>query len=523
MFQRYFRSGLIPAGLVVDQVRDENGKTIVATHASSEASQCPACGSLSRRIHSRYCRTISDLPAHGHAVVIEVTVRRFRCVAIACQRRIFAERLAGETARPFARRTVRLDKIVHCCGIALGGRPAARLARRLMLPVSRDTLLRTVRRRARRYDAPLHVVGIDDWAWKRGQRYGTLICDLERRRIVDLLPDRDAGTVAAWLAAHPDITNISRDRGGGYGQAAKEGAPQAIQVADRWHLMENASEAFLRAVRQSMRLIRQALGSTIIDPTLLTSAERLQYEGYRRREETGEIIRALAAEGMPVKEIVRRVGLSRNHVRDIIKNGCGDVFRSRTTSLAPYLESLDAEWNSGCRRGAELWRRLRRIGFAGSLRVVSEWATRRRRSEKAGLMGLGRVPSARMVARLLTIMRDGLSKGDATMVSAIEASVPTLVAARDLLLRFQTMVRSRTAKDLKSWIEEALDSLMASFAVGLAADYQAVSAAFVEPWSNGQTEGQITKLKLVKRQMYGRAKLDLLRARLMEDLHRDYA
>lgn len=521
MMQRHVRSGLIPPGLVVEQVRTEHGKMIVATRAAEQAGQCPACGSISRRVHSHYRRRISDLPAHGHAVIVEVTVRRFRCAASACPRSIFAERLACEAAPPFARRTVRLDRIVHCCGIALGGRPAARLARRLMLPVSRDTLLRTVRRRARPYEAPLHVVGIDDWAWKRGQRYGTLICDLERRRIVDLLPDRDAGTVTTWLRVHPGISIIARDRGGGYGQAAREGAPDAIQVADRWHLMENASEAFLRAVRGSMRLIRQALGSTVIDPILLTSAERLQYEGYRRRAETGELIRALAHEGVPIKAIVQRVGMSRNHVRDVIKNGYGDVFRSRITSLAPYLEALDAEWNRGCRRGAELWRRLRHIGFGGSLRVVSEWATRRRRSEKAGLTGMGRVPSARLVARLLTLMRDDLSKGDATMVAAIEANIPSLVAARNLLLRFQTMVRTRNSGELRPWIDEARDSLMASFAVGLAADHQAVAAALIEPWSNGQTEGQITKLKLVKRQMYGRAKLDLLRARLMEELHRD--
>ena len=408
MSERCFRLGLMPEGLVVDRVTDERGRTIVETRAASQAGQCPACGVLSRRIHSHYRRTISDLPAHGRAVTIEVTVRRFRCADGACRRRVFAERLGLGTALPFARRTTRLDSIVHCCGIALGGRPAARLARRLMLPVSRDTLLRTVRRHARRYDAPLQVVGIDDWAWKRGQRYGTLICDLEGRRIVDLLPDRDASTVAAWLRAHPGISIVARDRGGGYGQAVREGAPNAIQVADRWHLMENASAAFLRAVRRSMRLIRQAPGSTIIDPTLLSSAERLQYEGYRRRAEAGKIIRALAAEGVTIKEIVRRVGASRNHVRDVVKNGYGDIFRSRETSLAPYLATLDAEWTGGCRRGAELWRRLRGVGFAGSLRVVSEWTTRRRRSEKAGLTGMGRVPSARTVTRLLTIMRDGL-------------------------------------------------------------------------------------------------------------------
>ena len=438
-----------------------------------------------------------------------------------CRRRVFAERLGAATASPFARRTVRLDSIVQCCGIALGGRPAARLARRLKLPVSRDTLLRTVRRHARRYDAPLRVVGVDDWAWKRGLRYGTLICDLERRRIVDLLPDRNASTVTAWLAARPGISIIARDRGGGYGQAARDGAPDAIQVADRWHLMENASAAFLLAVRRSMRLIRQALGSTTLDPTLLTSAERLQYEGFQRREEASKIIKALAAEGVATKEIVRRVGASRNHVRDVIRNGCGDVFRSRTTSLTPYLAVLDAEWNAACHRGAELWRRLRRLGFTGSLRVVSEWATRRRRSEGAGLMGLGRVPSARVIARSMTILRDGLCNGDAIMVAAIEASIPALVTARDLLMRFQAMIRSRAISDLKPWIDAARNSLMMSFAIGLAADQAAVAAALTEPWSNGQTEAQITKLKLVKRQMYGRGNIDLLRARLLVDAHRD--
>ena len=152
-----------------------------------------------------------------------------------------------------------------------------------MLPVSRDTLLRVLRRRAHAAGEPVAILGIDDFAWKRGQRYGTVMCDLERRRVIDLLSDREPATVAARLAAHPEITVVSRDRGAGYGRADSRGAPQAIQVADRWHLMDNASAAFLEAVRRSMRAIRQVLGSTVIDPALLTSAERIQYEGFRKR------------------------------------------------------------------------------------------------------------------------------------------------------------------------------------------------------------------------------------------------
>jgi transposase len=153
-----------------------------------------------------------------------------------------------------------------------------------MLPVSNDTVLRVVRSRACPRTEPLNVVGIDDWAFRRNHSYGTIVCDLERRRIVTLLPDREMATVQAWLAAHPEIKVLSWDWGGGYGEATSKALPSAIQVADRWHLMENASGAFLTAVRKSMRPIRTAIGATTINPELLTCAERLQYEGYLRRE-----------------------------------------------------------------------------------------------------------------------------------------------------------------------------------------------------------------------------------------------
>jgi transposase len=184
-------------------------------------------------VHSRYTRTLSDLPVAGRRVVITLSVRRFRCVATGCRTKVFAERLGQDLAATYARRTGRLDCIVHHLGLALGGRPAASFARRLMVPASRDTMLRTVRRRAQRPAEPLNVVGIDDSAFRRGQRYGTLICDLERRRVVALLSDRESGTVEAWLSAHPEITILARDRGGCYGEAATRALPEAIQVADR--------------------------------------------------------------------------------------------------------------------------------------------------------------------------------------------------------------------------------------------------------------------------------------------------
>ncbi len=455
------------------------------------------------------------MPLSGRSVRLIVVARRFRCDAGACPRGIFTERFGADVVAPWARRTERLDGLFHYLGLALGGRPAARFARRLMSPVSNETLLRGVRRRGFSRAAPPVVVGVDDWAWKRNQRYGTIICDLERRRPIRLLPDREPATVQAWLATQPQIKIVSRDRGGGYALAAAKALPQAIQVADRWHLMENASHAFLDAVRKSMRQIRTAIGAATVDPELLTAAERLQYEGYVRREETNAAILAHAKMGASIKEIVRNTGHSRGLVRKVLRGQRSDVFRTRESSLDPYLPWLDAQWAAGLRNGCELWRRLGGLGFRGCLRVVSEWAGRRRRAEKAAVESLHRTPSARTIARLMTNGRDILSKSETVTVAAIEGGAPPLVEAREAIAAFHAMVRMKVDTELDAWIERARGSLVASFANGVIKDKAAVQAAITSSWSNGQTEGQITKLKLVKRQMYGRAKLDLLEARLI--------
>jgi len=183
--------------------------------------------------------------------------------------------------------------------------------------------------------------------------------------------------------------------------------------------------------------------------------------------------------------------------------------------LEAHLPVLDEMWNAGCRNGAELWRRLKAKGFRGSLRVVGEWATRRRRAERASEQHLRKVPSAQTIAHLMTTARDHLSKSDTVTIAAIEVGVPMLVDARCLIDRFQTMITTKSANNLDAWVTEASKSLVASFANGIMRDRAAVHAAITEHWSNGQTEGQITRLKLVKRQMYGRGKLDLLQARLI--------
>ena len=375
MQQALRRSSLVPAGFVVESAFCNADRTVITVRPSQSVGRCPSCGTASRRVHSRYRRRVRDLPLSGRMVELVVIARRFRCDAVLCGRQIFTERFPEGVLAPSARRTSRLDGIVHHLGLALGGRPAAVFAKRLMLPVSNDTLLRVVRRRSRPPADPPKVVGIDDWAWRRNHRYASIVCNLERRRIITLLPDREASTAQAWFATHPTIEIIARDRGGGYGEAAAKALPHAVQVADRWHLMENASRAFLDAVRKSMRQIRNVIGATRIEPELLTAAERIQYEGYLRREETNAAILELSKSGMAIKQIVRQTGHSRKLVRQVVRGERNDIFRTRQSSLDAHLPWLDEQWAAGCRKGAELWRRLAARGFRGSLRVVGrlEW------------------------------------------------------------------------------------------------------------------------------------------------------
>ena len=508
---------LVPAGLVVDRQEIGTAGIVVHAHGASPTSACPACGLASSSVHSRYGRSLGDFPAHGRRLRIRLSARRFRCRNPACERQVFTERFAPDLIQAHARRTSRLDILTHA--IALGGRPGKRLAARLSMPASADTLLRLLRRRATPTPSDVRVVGIDDFAWLKGQRYGTIICDLERRRTIDLLPDREGGTVANWLADHPGIEIVCRDRGSGYREGAAKGAPQALKVADRWHLLENATAAFVEAVKRRMGDLRRAITGDGVDPEALSAAEKKQWAGWERRDEVNGTVRSLHGQGHSIKGIVRTTGVSRQTVRRILAGTRDDVFRSRETTLDRWAGRLSAEWDGGCRNGAELWRRLREAGYGGSQRVVTEWATRSRRAieappERPG--SLTTVPPARTIARLLTSERDCRSAEGLRVRVAVETACPEIAAARNMLDRFRTMVAAKKADDLTPWLQDAVGGELASFASGVRDDEAAVRAAIIEPWSNGQTEGQVTRLKLVKRQMYGRADVDLLRARMVQ-------
>jgi transposase len=514
---------LIPAGRLVQQVLPEPDGIVILCRSTSSASVCPVCGKTSARVHSHYQRHLADLPCQGRIVVLRVQVRRFRCATDGCPHRVFAERLP-EVVPPRARRTARLADIQHHIALALGGEAGSRLAQRLMMPVGATTLLGMLRQRAAATptSAP-RVLGVDEWAWRRGHRYGTILVDLEQRRVVDLLPDRNAETLAAWLGEHPGTEIVSRDRSASFADAARRAVPNAVQVADRWHLLENCSHALLEAVQRHRADVRAAaqpmaaeVGATQ-EPPPMSSAEQRRWTRWRRQCEAYDDVMRLNKEGVPIKAIVRRLGVGRNTVRRWLRGAAPDPFRRRRSILEPHYALLERRWSEGCHNGAQLWRELRDTGFRGGLRVVTEWATRRRLAEHPGRAALSiTAPPLRRVARLLTSEPSALPVEERHYLNRLLAISAPLMRARELALRFAAIVRERKIGDLDNWLAEAAESELRSFANGLKQDEAAVRAALKLPWSNGQTEGQITRLKLIKRQMYGRAKCDLLRARVLQ-------
>ena len=459
---------------------------------------------------------------------------------------------AAKTPRR-ARRTRRLARAQARVGVALGGEAGARLLPHLGMTTSPDTVLRLVRGLPLPASGSPHVIGIDDWAFRKGCTYGTLLVDLERRRPLDLLPDRSGATVAAWLRRQPQIAVIARDRSTEYARAATRGAPMAVQVADRWHLLHNMRQALERWLARSHARLRRlpALptgdgrqpGQRLrayrrSDAEVAASADNrarwlAAYEDVRRRHRAGESLLAIS----------RATGLARGTVRKHAHAECFPERASRrpnASRLDPYLAHIEKRMAEGCENAMALWREVRQQGFAGSHRQIHRFVAERRTppARRTARKWLGRetahhpgpaspLPSPKQLAWMLVQPMAALSPHAAAAAMRVEQEQE---AARvtSLARRFTALVRScclacddpspAPCHDLDAWLTEARACgvcAIETFAAGLEQDGAAVRAALTTPWSNGQAEGQITRLKLIKRTMYGRAGFDLLRRRVL--------
>jgi transposase len=527
---------LIPAGLAVERVVPSADRITIVTTCRAATATCPDCQHSSARVHASYQRRLHDLPWQGRPAMLLVRVRRFCCGNSPCPRQTFAEPLAAAAARS-ARRTTRLDSAQCRLGLALRGEAGARLAGLLAMPVSPDTVLRLVRRAQTPQPPPPRVLAIDDWAWRRGQRYGTILVDLERNKVVDLLPDREAGTVSAWLQRHGGIEVVARDRAGAYADAARQGAPDALQVADRWHLLQNLGTAMQGAVDRHRGAVRQA-AHAVSDATTAspeppsqptTRTERLRADRRDHRQLRYEEMVQLQRQGLPQEAIGRAVGASLRTVRRWLKAG-GPPSHSKPgqpRNVKPHEAYLDQRWAEGCHNAAQLWRELRAQGFRGGIRSVERWAERRRPEGATSAAEAVRpavvwpAPSSRRCARILGMPADRVSAEEQAFLGHLANLAPDLMRAADLAIVFACLLRERRPDmdsadaALKAWIDAARGSALDSFVTGIERDKAAVVAAIATPWSTSPAEGQINRLKAIKRSMYGRAGFELLRQRVL--------
>ena len=537
---------------------DEAAAQITLRVRSTQTSApCPLCATPARRIHSAYTRTLADLSWADYRVRLHLRVRKWFCRNRSCHRRIFTERLPT-VAAPWARRTQRLAQRLVALGVALGGTAGRQLGHQWDLAVSRNTLLRLLRKQPLPAVPLPRVLGVDDFALRKRHTYGTILVDLERRQPVALLPDRTAEPVAQWLREHPGVEVIARDRSQAYAEGARQGAPAATQVADRFHVLQNLREALdqvfsthshvLDAVNEAMcplpvPLPDGALAVPVPPPNIPLPAQQRAAERQARRQALHAQVWTLHRQGWTAPAIAQHVGMGLRTVqRDLQSAAFAGRKRRRDLGksvLNPYKGYLLERWNAGCHTAMRLFRELQQRGYAGSYARVAASARRLRQAQ--GLPPGHRRPRHRLPAvaepvcppltpRRATwlVMRRETKRtvAEAQQLPQLHAQSAEVAEAIELAQDFVQLVRQRQPERLDPWLQRVTSSALEAlqrFATGLRDDYAAIKAGVTLPWSTSPVEGHINRLKMLKRQMFGRACLDLLSCRFLRAPRGDQA
>ena len=522
------------AGVIVEAA-ELAGSVCLRVRACAGQAVCPRCGQASGRVHSTYGRRLADALVGGQPVVIRLVVRRFFCGNPGCAAVTFAEQAGGLTSRR-ARRTPPLARMLTGIALALAGRAGERLAALLDLTAGRSGLLRLVMALPDPETGTVKALGVDDFAFRRGRDYGTVLVNAETGEPVDLLRDREACTFAEWLKEHPGAEVICRDRAGAYADGARQGAPGAIQVADRWHLYHNlAGHAGKTVARHRGCLEEPAPEPGPHEPAGSQPAPDLQQAAAaaaaRRAEDSAlavrtrqryEQVQALRTQGKGIKPIMGETGLAKETVRRFYRAASADellakIHGGRPSLLDDHKPCLHQRWNEGCTNVRQLHAELRGRGYRGSYGTISGYVQPFREAGAAPPAVPG-LPKARALASWILKDPDSLDDDEKAGLARARERCPHLDALAGHVTEFAKILTGLHGDRLDDWIAavEADDQPdLHSLARGLKHDHDAVLNGLTLPWSSGVVEGNVNRLKMLKRQMYGRATFGLLRKRVL--------
>ncbi len=523
----------LPEGMRIEQIQIAENGLVIAVAATAPTSCCPLCSEPSSSIHCHYRRVVRDAPCAGRQVQLLLTVRKFSCRNPYCERKVFAERLPT-FVEPRARMTIRHCQQITSIGLATCGKGGTRLAARLGIQTTRQTILRRIMTLPDSSPGVLLFLGIDDFSFRRGGRFGTILVNLESHRVVDLLPDREAETSAAWMRQQLDLMVVSRDRGGAYASAAAQGAPQATQCADRFHLLKNLGEAVEDLLARHLSASRKHRVEVALEeqtPAWLPerkarhsqTSEALPSAYQQDRMARYQQVIKLREQGMTQNAIAQQIGVSLQTVQRWLAAGAfPECTRHQYVSqLDPYLPYLILRWAQGCHNIAQLFRELAARGYRGSYASVRDNIVRRlqfdgRKAPADSSSKAPPLPTPRQAAFVFLRRPEKLRVEEQETLVKLRQIDPEVDLAYDLVQQFAQMVRTRTAECLDGWLAQVKRSRLSellSFAAGIEKDKDAVKAGLTWWISNGMVEGHVTKLKLIKRQGYGRAGFPLLRKR----------
>jgi len=518
----------------VQATHQSDHQCIIQAQSTATCGMCPTCGCPSAHGHGWYQRHPQDLPCIGDNTRLQLTVRRFRCANHACPQKTFVEQFPDWLPR-YARRTDRLTELVRDIGFEVSAESARRIFAHMRVVASGDTVLRVVKRTIITTDEALRVVGLDDWAIRKGHRYGSMIVNHETGRVIELVKGRASEDIQPWFTAHPQIEIVTRDRSGDYRRGLDAAAPQALQIADRFHLLMNLRQLAQRVAADAYNDLKALpipddLRSKCPVFARTPSEQKRKAAVRQQRLDLYNTVQRLKADGVSPTNIGLHLHKNYYTIRHYYEaESFPERMPGRTphSVLSPYVDYLDQRFEAGCRSPSQLFREAQQQGYPGSISVVGSWLRAKRilAGEQAITVPLDMaitsssaiLPSNYKLSWLLVLDPETLQDDDQKMLAHVRHN-EAIAQFCDLAQDFRTLLRDRDVNAFDTWLTTADASplkLVRDFSEGLRAEYSFIRAALEHEWSNGHTEGQVNRLKFIKRQMYGRASFELLRQKVL--------